>query len=297
MERIHTKLQRRVSDLRDQGFCSIEISEIIGRDTKCVKVIANTIGKPFSDEETKKSIEIGKEKAKQSRYGSEEERKQKQIYFFAKYHPDFEYVDGWLSSDGFVKIKCRSCGSMFERSAVSVRRKGRHIQCLVCEEAKRQERERQKQIEESRKCSEIQAKKIAVFWNQDFQQIEMKTCSRCGGIFYGRKSRFCSQECCSKSLYSGKKDKRIKKIQKRVVDKDIELNALFRRDNGVCWLCGEKCDYTDYQTNENGHFIVGKNYPSIDHVVPLAKGGLHSWDNVKLAHHYCNTLKRDKVVS
>lgn len=42
--------------------------------------------------------------------------------------------------------------------------------------------------------------------------------------------------------------------------------------------------------------VVGKTYPSIDHVFPLSKGGLHSWDNVKLAHHYCNTIKSDKVV-
>jgi 5-methylcytosine-specific restriction endonuclease McrA len=44
-------------------------------------------------------------------------------------------------------------------------------------------------------------------------------------------------------------------------------------------------------------FIAYGLYPSIDHIVPLAKGGNHTWNNVQLAHHYCNTLKRDKVVN
>lgn len=39
----------------------------------------------------------------------------------------------------------------------------------------------------------------------------------------------------------------------------------------------------------------GDNYPSVDHIVPLAKGGLHSWDNVQLAHFKCNTLKGARV--
>ena len=42
------------------------------------------------------------------------------------------------------------------------------------------------------------------------------------------------------------------------------------------------------------YFIVGKNYPSIDHIVPLSWGGLHSWANVQLAHHGCNTAKGAK---
>lgn len=29
-------------------------------------------------------------------------------------------------------------------------------------------------------------------------------------------------------------------------------------------------------------------------VVPISRGGRHSWNNVKLAHRLCNTVKRDK---
>ena len=42
-------------------------------------------------------------------------------------------------------------------------------------------------------------------------------------------------------------------------------------------------------------FISGNNYPSIDHVIPVSKGGTHTWDNVKLAHRHCNTMKSNDL--
>ena len=46
---------------------------------------------------------------------------------------------------------------------------------------------------------------------------------------------------------------------------------------------------------EDGTFIAGKNYPSIDHVNALANGGTHTWDNVRLAHCECNRRKSDNL--
>lgn len=33
--------------------------------------------------------------------------------------------------------------------------------------------------------------------------------------------------------------------------------------------------------------------PVLDHVVPLARGGVHAIDNVQAAHFLCNSFKRD----
>lgn len=53
----------------------------------------------------------------------------------------------------------------------------------------------------------------------------------------------------------------------------------------TCHLCGDPidrdCDYPNPL------------YGTVDHVVPLAKGGTHTLDNVKAAHHVCNSTKRD----
>ena len=61
----------------------------------------------------------------------------------------------------------------------------------------------------------------------------------------------------------------------------------------MCSLCGGICNWGDYIIKDN-NFIAGDYYPSIDHIKPIAKGGLHEWNNIQLAHRICNTNKRDR---
>ena len=44
-------------------------------------------------------------------------------------------------------------------------------------------------------------------------------------------------------------------------------------------------------------YLVGlyAKYPTVDHIVPLSKGGTHTWNNVQLAHMACNSGKCDKT--
>ncbi|MBD8028157.1 HNH endonuclease [Ureibacillus sp. Re31] len=79
-------------------------------------------------------------------------------------------------------------------------------------------------------------------------------------------------------------------------DSTISLEKLYRKANGKCYICNCQCDYNDYKVDGDS-FIVGETYPTIEHVIPLSKGGSHSWDNVKLACWKCNTLKGDKEVA
>ena len=116
------------------------------------------------------------------------------------------------------------------------------------------------------------------------------TCIVCGKEYetYNPAQKTCSKEC-GKKLARAHKHKRIPKSQ--LVDKDITLEALYRRDSGVCYLCGEPCDWND-KTDKT----VGPTYPSIDHMVPISRGGLHAWTNVKLAHFECNWKKSDALL-
>lgn len=143
-----------------------------------------------------------------------------------------------------------------------------------------QKREERKRVQEA-KVKEREAKKKKHF--------RIGKCVVCGNEYatYNPAQKTCSKQC-SKSLKHAHKHKRIAKEQ--VVDKDITLEALFKRDSGVCYLCGGECDWSDRDI-----FTVKDKYPSIDHIVPVSRGGLHSWDNVKLAHFKCNILKRDAL--
>lgn len=118
-------------------------------------------------------------------------------------------------------------------------------------------------------------------------------CVVCGNKFitYNPKQKTCSKQCGRRWNYRNRE----KRLKDRIIDDDITLEALYKRDSGVCYICGGKCDWNDKTTNEEGYHISGDTYPTIDHIMPLAKGGMHSWDNIRLAHFRCNSNKRDDI--
>ena len=71
-------------------------------------------------------------------------------------------------------------------------------------------------------------------------------------------------------------------------DPKVKREAVVERDNGICQICGKRCDPNDKRW---GSF--GPNYPTLDHIRPLSKGGTHTWDNVQCACGMCNSNKRD----
>lgn len=73
-------------------------------------------------------------------------------------------------------------------------------------------------------------------------------------------------------------------------DRSISLKKLVERDGGICQICGKAVDYSDIK---NGH--IRKFYPTLDHIIPLSKGGTHTWNNVQLAHMMCNAGKCDRL--
>ena len=129
-----------------------------------------------------------------------------------------------------------------------------------------------------------------------------KLCKYCGTPFltqYKKSKNFCSDECKHKQshymskLAEKRRNGKITNLDR--MDYDITLPLVFNKDEGICKICGKPCDYDDYVV-KNDVVIVGKNYPSIDHIIPISKGGSHTWDNVQLAHKYCNSIKSDKNI-
>jgi 5-methylcytosine-specific restriction endonuclease McrA len=68
---------------------------------------------------------------------------------------------------------------------------------------------------------------------------------------------------------------------------DIVHLEVFERDNWICHLCTQQID-----PRLRGDAWMRA---TIDHVIPLCRGGSHTWDNVKAAHWKCNMQKGDQL--
>lgn len=134
-------------------------------------------------------------------------------------------------------------------------------------------------------------------------------CAECGRVFtrhqymvtMNRTSRvfkaptYCSPKCYRK--VSGRRQKAATKMRRKAEKSCIiPLEDLIVRDGGICKLCGEPVDKGDGYFDANGNFHAGRNYPTLDHIVPLSRGGFHIWENVQLAHFGCNSKKCDRLV-
>ena len=126
---------------------------------------------------------------------------------------------------------------------------------------------------------------------QELAQMEVRFCKRCGSYFYPIRANqvFCTKACEKRNNHQVNDIKRKRLEKSRKVD-DIALDDVYKKYNGICYLCGELCDYNAVRV-VNGVRHALRDYPSREHIVPLSKGGLHTWDNVRLAHIKCNSRK------
>lgn len=273
-----------IADLRMNGCNILEICLITGKDRKTVSTVCRKVCNiPATDEELLEARMI----ATQKNTHSEEWVKS---YILDKSFGAFEYVGRYVNMDSHCLMRCVKCGQVEERSMISLR-SGKRVRCLLCQ--KKETEQRQKEQEKKRIENEQVRLTAKLIRAGSGKQLTFGFCA-CGEMlnrFDGRKGKQC-RICAKKAENKRSEIMRRHKISKALVDSDITLPKLYQKDNGICYLCGGSCDWNDKEVRENA-IVCGNQYPSIDHVIPLAKGGLHSWDNVRLAHRICNSLKSD----
>ena len=205
-------------------------------------------------------------------------------------------------------LRCRECGHEFERFV--------DLHCKTeCPECHRREVERR---ETERKTASMRRALVRAFRSvlrvKEHEEREREfldtvhVCKECGREFtlqelrednpwnFTSKPTFCCTSCRNRwHRREGRHRRRERGEQKGYGD--VSLLALEERDNHTCYLCGTKTDRSDYRVDESGNFIAGPSYPSIDHVVPLSKGGTHDMSNVRLACCRCNAIKGNRDVS
>ena len=63
--------------------------------------------------------------------------------------------------------------------------------------------------------------------------------------------------------------------------------AIYERDAYTCKLCSEPVDMK--ADPQRGDWA-----PTLDHIVPRSKGGTHETSNLRTAHRWCNSVRRDQ---
>lgn len=189
-----------------------------------------------------------------------------------KLHPDFEYMESRTKSrkSREIRLKCKICGEVLERSMSAVMRY--NTRCENCKEIQNARRELVRVL--------LEVKKMRT----------PRTCAECGETFF---SKYDGQKYCSERCKRNRQKNRTS-YRKRCrhygvyYDPSVTRKKVIERDGNTCQICGEPCD-----ENDRGWGTIGAKFPTLDHIIPLAKGGAHTWDNVQCAHAICNSYKRD----
>lgn len=124
-------------------------------------------------------------------------------------------------------------------------------------------------------------------------QTHPQSCDGCGATFPAnkRRSRYCSRECLETFRH---KANWINVVTRRARERDALVERfdrieIFERDNWTCGICGDPVD-----PNAPRHGSRSR-YPSIDHIIPISRGGEHSRANVQTACLGCNVRKGASV--
>lgn len=112
-------------------------------------------------------------------------------------------------------------------------------------------------------------------------------CPRCGVMHRGDRPS-CSPACSAELRRAHYRDKtRRRKDVERSAPTPLDRLEVFASCGWVCSLCSEHVDpaleWPDLRS------------ASIDHIIPIAAGGLHVRENVQLAHLACNIAKSDRL--
>lgn len=63
---------------------------------------------------------------------------------------------------------------------------------------------------------------------------------------------------------------------------DVSRDEILERDGNLCSLCGKEMSVHDM---------------TLEHVIPLIKGGEHTHSNIRLAHRVCNSKKGARALA
>ena len=109
-----------------------------------------------------------------------------------------------------------------------------------------------------------------------------RSCLHCGAVMareMRKDARYCSDRCNS-AAHAWTRKARMKILVDGEI-KRVSRSYIVERDSSRCHICRKKCRDDEIQ---------------IDHVIPLAEGGDHSLENLRVACARCNMSKGKRAV-
>lgn len=120
-----------------------------------------------------------------------------------------------------------------------------------------------------------------------------RACLGCGAKFTqsARWQQRCAPDCVTPA---DRRQRREHRARRRAIERGAEADRIdpfvvFRRDGWTCQLCGEPTP-----RGLRGQMV--SRAPELDHIIPLAMGGTHTWSNVQCACRECNGKKGATLV-
>ena len=206
---------------------------------------------------------------------------------------------------GCHRYRCNQCRTFFRRSKGNNKALFCGRSCAFAFQSQWHGKRRSpKQVKERepRQSEEERKAKNRAFAKQYYQRTfkpkkELRTsCMMCNASVEGRSHRvkYCSYACCRKA--EKKRNKEYYRYSKRVENKkrgDAAIGCerflsieIFERDKWTCQICGKKVN-KDLK-------VPHRMAPTLDHILPISAGGLHTRQNVRLAHLSCNCSRGHK---
>jgi 5-methylcytosine-specific restriction endonuclease McrA len=119
-----------------------------------------------------------------------------------------------------------------------------------------------------------------------------KHCDSCGEQFESTHNILKKKSVCNLCVSSSHKARSSAIRRSRMALVKVERvyrKKVWDRDGWKCLMCGIAVNL-----NQDSN---SKSYPTIDHIVPVSKGGNHTMDNVMLLCRSCNSVKGNKIVA
>ncbi|MBA7588687.1 hypothetical protein ES708_30753 [subsurface metagenome] len=168
------------------------------------------------------------------------------------------------------KLICKICKKEFEGRSYS----------KYCFDCKKEEVRRRTKLFDKKRTIKNRIKRVYV----------NKICKECGNRFKvslkkSNYQKFCSKECNGKASSRNLRHKR--RLLIGSVHNKVYLKDLIAKYNYRCGICGE---IINPDLKREDKFSL-----TIDHILPISKGGSHTLDNLQMAHLICNSYKGNNI--